>query len=239
MSPKVTDATSRLQLRRHERKRGLAVRLLVWGVAVLLAGGLVYLVGFSPVLATQKIAISGLRVLTKQDVIAAAGVPLGTPLAAVDATGVADRISGLPAVAEVTVSRSWPDTLQIAIAERRPRLAIPTDGGYLLADASGVVFEDVSDLPSGLVLVVAPTNDRQLLVDVGTVFSALSADTAARVVRLEAPTRDGIQLRLKDGAVVVWGSAEQSELKSQVLDGLLPKGGRVFDVSAPGFPSRR
>ena len=108
-----------------------------------------------------------------------------------------------------------------------------------MADASGVVFEDVAELPSGLVLVVAPTADRQLLVDVGTVFSALSADTAARVARLEAPTRDGIQLRLKDGAVVVWGSAEQSELKSQVLDGLLPKGGRVFDVSAPGFPSRR
>jgi cell division protein FtsQ len=135
--------------------------------------------------------------------------------------------------------RTWPDTLQIGVVERRPRLAIPAAGGYLLADASGVVFQSVAEAPSGLVMVVAPTTNRQLLVDVGTIFSSLSVDTAAKVVRLEAPTQDGVQLVLRDGARVVWGSAEQSALKSQVLDGLLPKGGRVFDVSAPGFPARR
>ena len=46
-------------------------------------------------------------------------------------------------------------------------------------------------------------------------------------------------VRLRDGAKVIWGSAEQSELKSQVLATLLPLGGDVFDVSAPGFPARR
>jgi cell division protein FtsQ len=239
MSAKVTDATSRLKLREGERRRGLAIRVLVWTLSAILAGGLVYVIGFSPVFATGTIAISGVQVLTKQDVLAAAGVSVGTPLATVDTNRVADRVAGLPAVAEVTVARGWPDTLRITIVERRPRLAIPADGGYLLADASGVVFQTVAELPAGLALVVAPTTDRQLLVDVGTVFSALSADTAAKVVRLEAPTRDGIELRLRDGSRVVWGSADQSELKSQVLDGMLPKGGRVFDVSAPGFPARR
>ena len=78
-----------------------------------------------------------------------------------------------------------------------------------------------------------------MLVDVGTVFSALSGATAAKVSRLEAPTRDGIVLRLRDGSRVVWGSAEDSALKSQVLDALLPLGGTVFNVSAPGFPTRR
>lgn len=239
MSPKVTDATSRLKLRADQRKRGRTATVLAWILVALVVAGLIYLVGFSPAFAIQKIAVSGTKVLTKQQVIAAAGVRVGTPLAAVDANAVADQVAGLPPVGEVTVSRVWPDTLQIAITERRARLAIPTDGGYLLADAAGVVFQTVTELPSGLVLVAAPASDQQLLADVGTVFSALSSDTAAKVERVEARTRDGIELKFRDGVRVIWGSAEQSALKSQVLDDMLTKGGRVFDVSAPGFPTKR
>lgn len=236
---KVSDATTRLQLREQERKHRRVVRAVVWTLVVVLVVAVVYVVAFSPVFAVRRIAISGTKVLSKQDVIAASGVVVGTPLALVDPGQVADRLAGLPPVAQVTVVRGWPDTVQISITERRPRLAIPADGGFLLADAGGVVFETVDSLPSGLVTVQAPTSDRQLLVDVGVVFSALSSDTAAKVDRVEASSRDDIELKLNDGARVIWGDAEQSSLKSQVLDNLLALGGRQFDVSAPGFPARR
>jgi cell division protein FtsQ len=228
-----------LQSRKHDRRRRRIVGGVVAAtVAVAFSAG-VYLVGFSPVLSTQKVQVNGLKVLAKNDVVATAGIVMGTPLARVDITAAADRLAAVPAVADVTVVRSWPDTVSITIIERRARLAIPTDGGFRLADASGVVFQTVSQRPSGLVLVDAPADDQQLLVDVGTVFSALSPDTAARVERVVASTRDGIELRLSNGAKVVWGSAEQSALKSQVLDDLLTKSGTVFDVSAPGFPTYR
>lgn len=240
MTPgRVTDATGRLELRARRDNRSRLLRVLWWVLAAAVAGALVYVVAFSPLLAAKAVAVSGTKVLSKQDVLAAAGVDVGTPLARVDTGAVAERVSGLPPVAEVTVVRSWPSTLQIAVTERKPRLAIPAATGYLIADASGVVFEAVADAPSGLVLVDAPATDRALLADVGTVFSALSADTAAKVSRVEAETRDSIVLRLSDGSRVVWGSAEQSALKSQVLDDLLPLGGQVFDVSAPAFPTRR
>jgi cell division protein FtsQ len=215
------------------------LRALWWVLAAAVVGGLVYVVAFSPVLSARAVAVSGTKVLTKQEVLAAAGVDVGTPLARVDTGAVAGRVAGLPPVAEVTVVRNWPNTLQITVTERRPRLAVPATSGYLIADASGVVFEAVADAPSGLVLVDAPATDQALLADVGTVFSALSADTAAKVSRLQADTRDSIVLRLSDGSRVVWGSADQSALKSQVLDDLLPLGGQVFDVSAPAFPTRR
>lgn len=235
----VSDATARLELRARRDARSRWVRVLWWVLAAVVAAAAVYLVAFSPVLAAKAVAVSGTKALSKQDVLAAAAVPLGTPLARVDPGAVADRVAGLPPVAEVTVVRTWPNTLQIAVTERRARLAIPASSGYLVADAAGVVFEAARSAPSGLVLVDAPATDRPLLVDVGTVFSALSTDTAAKVSRVEAETRDSIALRLSDGARVIWGSAEQSGLKSQVLDDLLPLGGRVFDVSAPAFPTRR
>ena len=240
MSPgRVTDATGRLELRARRDMRSRVLRALWWLLAAVVVAAAVYVVGFSPVLAAKAVTVSGTKVLTKQDVLAAADVDLGTPLARVDTTAVAGRVAGLPAVAEVTVVREWPNTLRISVTERKPRLAIAASSGYLVADATGVVFEAVADSPSGLVVVDASATDRELLAEVGTVFSALSADTAARVSRVQADTGDSIVLHLTDGSRVVWGSAEQSSLKSRVLDDLLPLGGTVFDVSAPAFPTRR
>lgn len=235
----VSDATTRLELRRRDdRKRwwlriGALVLLLLAGFAA------AYLVWFSPLLGATNIAVSGNKLLSKTEVLAAAQVVPGTPLARLDVDAVADRVAGLPAVAQVRVSREWPNTIAVAITERTAHLSIPAGGGYLVADESGVVFQAVKDQPSGLVRVVADPNDQAVLADVGTVFSALTDHQRNDVNRLEAPSRDGIVLRLHDGAKVIWGSAEESELKAQVLAKLLPLGGDIFDVSAPAFPARR
>lgn len=235
----VRDANPRLQSRRRDDRRRRWLRWLVAVLVMLLLAGAVYLVWFSPLLATRSVTVSGTDVLTKDEVLAAAAVGVGTPLVRVDTGAVADRVAGLPPVAGVTVTRQWPGTVRIQVAEREPRLAIPAGGGYLLADANGVVFEAVPRAPSGLVVVDADPADQQVLVDVGTVFSALSPATAAKVSRLAAPSRDGIELRLSNGDRVIWGSAEDSALKSQVLDELMKQGGTEFNVSAPAFPTRR
>ncbi len=235
----ISDVTTRLQGRRRDSRRRQGIR---WAVAVLVLALLVgvgWVFGFSPVFATRTVAVSGVEELSKADVLAAAAVVPGTPLVRMDTGQVAERVAGLPPVAEVTVTRRWPATIQIAVTERRARLAIAAGGGYLLADGTGVVFRAVAVAPSGLVVVDADPSDQQVLVDVGTVFSALSPQAAARVSRLAAPSRDGIELRLRDGSRVIWGSAEDSELKGQVLDDLLPLGGTEFNVSAPGFPTHR
>lgn len=235
----VTDATARLRLRRRgDRRRRWLRWLVVLGALALLAGA-GYVVGFSPVLAARTVTVSGAHLLSKSDVLEAAQVGLGTPMVRIDTGQVADRVAGLPPVAGVTVTRDWPGTVRIAVTEREPRLAIPAGGGYLVADATGVVFEAVPNRPSGLVVVDADPAQQQILVDVGTVFSSLSAQTAAKVSKLAAPTRDGIELRLTDGSRVIWGSAEQSTLKSEVLDQLMALGGTEFNVSAPAYPTRR
>ncbi|MCB0911124.1 MAG: FtsQ-type POTRA domain-containing protein [Propionibacteriaceae bacterium] len=235
----VRDATARIAVRRRGDRRRRWLRWLVAVLVVAALAGAGWVVGFSPALAATTVTVSGADLLTRRDVLTAAAVPVGTPMVQIDTGAVADRVAGLPPVAGVTVTRSWPGTIRIAVAERTPRLAIPAGGGYLLADATGVVFEAVRSAPSGLVVVDASPSDQQVLVDVGTVFSALSPQTAAKVSRLAAPSTDGIELRLKDGTRVIWGSAEDSALKSEVLDALLPLGGSEFNVSAPAFPTRR
>ena len=44
---------------------------------------------------------------------------------------------------------------------------------------------------------------------------------------------------LGGGVRVIWGSAEQSELKAQILTRLMAGDHRVYDVSAPSTPTVR
>lgn len=234
-----TDATTRLLLRRREVRRRRWLKWLVAGLVVAAVAAAAYVVGFSSVLAVDRLTISGTDVASSDQVTEAAAVSLGTPLVQVDVEGVAERVAGLPPVAEVRVTRQWPDELRIEVTERLPRLAISSGTGYLIADAAGVVFDTAKSLPKDLVRLEADPDDQQTLVDAGVVFSALSPDTAAKVSVIEADGRDSITLRLRGGARVIWGSAEQSELKSQVIDVLLKQGGSVYNVSAPAYPTRR
>lgn len=238
-SQPVSDATGRLEeRRRRDRRRGWTK----WVAALAAAGvvaALVFLVWFSSVLALREIVVSGNKILDTKEIVKTADVTKGTPLARIDIAAVAYRVSGLPAVAEVEVSRSWPGTVRIVVTERQAKLAIQAGGGYLIADANGVVFESVRQRPSSLVMVSTNPRDAELLVEVGVVFQALSPDTARQVSRIEAATPDSIVLRLDDGSRVIWGNSEDSELKSEVLEKLLPLGGSVFNVSVPGYPSRR
>lgn len=233
------DATTRLAVRRRSERRRRWLQWLWLALVLAVVAGVVYLVWFSPVLAVARVEISGTGVLSEQEVSQAAAVELGTPLVRVDVAGVAERVAGLPPVAEVSVTRQWPDQLTIAVAEREARLAIASGSGYLIADASGVVFDTAKSRPKGLVLVDANPRDQRALADAGVVFSSLSEKTAARVTVVQARGRDSITLQLQKGIRVFWGSAEQSELKSEVLDVLLQQEGTVLDVSAPTHPTRR
>ncbi len=233
------DATTRLAVRRRSQRRRRWLRWLWLALVLAAVAGLVYLVAFSPVLAVARVEISGADVASEQEISEAAAVELGTPLVRLDAAGIAERVAGLPPVAEVSVTRRWPDQVSIAITERQARLAIASGTGYLIADASGVVFDTARSRPKGLVEVDADARDQRSLADAGVVYSSLSEKTAEKVTVVQARGRDSLSLRLKNGARVFWGSAEQSELKSEVLDVMLEQGGTVFDVSAPAHPTRR
>ena len=61
-----------------------------------------------------------------------------------------------------------------------------------------------------------------------------------RVDHVEVATVDQITLVMRDQREVLWGSAEESELKAQVVDKLLAaQQAPYYDVSVPGNPTYR
>ncbi|MDR3070537.1 MAG: FtsQ-type POTRA domain-containing protein [Propionibacteriaceae bacterium] len=204
-----------------------------------LAASAFWAVWYSTALAVVNVKVVGLESLGEDAVRTAAKVQVGTPLAAVSVNDVAAQVAGLPAVAEVSVVRLWPSTVEISVRERKPRLVAKWAGSYFLADESGVAFQVVESQPKGLLLVDANPAKAQLLADAYSAYGALSAETAEKVDYIWATTVDDITLKLKSGDQVVFGSVDQKELKSQVLDVLLKQPAKSYDISAPAFPTIR
>ena len=219
-------------------------RRLRWGVgtAVLLAllGAATWLVYFSAVLDTRTVSVSGTHRLTHDQVVRAVAVPLGVPLAKQDPTALAQRATAIPAVSRARVTRVWPHTVQVAVTERVPLLALAKPGGFLVVDREGVGFVNVTAVPAGVIKTEASTNDQALLVELGSLALALPASVRSQVTQISATNRDAITVRLDSGLLVTWGNADQSALKAQVTTALLGQKPKTsIDVSSPHHPAYR
>lgn len=238
------DARAEERMRRRFARRQWARRWGVWRpllvlvALVTLVGTGVWLVAFSSVLAVEDVVVEGTDHLSEADVREAADVPLGDPLARVDTEAVARRVQALAPVRTAEVVRDWPHGLRVVVTER-VAVAVAEIGGRTRGmDAEGVVFRDYRQAPRALPRVrVVGDVDREALEQAATVLSALPADLAETVRRVDVQTVDHISLVLTGDRTVLWGSGEFSDEKADVLAALL-KAHRAkrYDVSAPGQP---
>jgi cell division protein FtsQ len=195
-------------------------------------------------LVVRSVSVSGTHLVAPAQVIAAAGVPVGTPLLSVDAAAVARRVEAIRQVASVTVSKHWPDQLVIAVTERVPALAVKmAGGGYDQVDKTGVIVRWTKDRPAALPLLATSVTGSALAGNpevgaVAGVLAELQPWLAKQVSGVKAATvaagTEQVTLSLRDGKTVQWGSTDNAVQKNRELAVLLPGGARYVDVSAPG-----
>ena len=210
-------------------------------VAVLLLAVGTWVAYFSPLLVVREVAVAGQHQVKADAVIAAAAVPLGTPLARQDVQGIAERATRIPAVQAASVTRQWPSTLVVTVTERQPMLAVRQGSDFLVVDVDGVAFDRVPSAPPGAVQVEADPSNQSVLRDVGTVAAALPEALGREVTLLTATGPDRISLKLRSRVTVNWGSAADSPLKAQIVTALLKDGKprATIDVSSPNNPATR
>ncbi len=223
---------------RRERRR----LFVGWGGGtgvLLVVAFLVWLVTFSPVFRVHDVTVSGTDLLTNDAVLKAAVVPGNQPMLGLDIDAIAERIRALPAVRDVTVERDFPDTILIHVVERAVVYQRVDGATFESVDADGVVFITSAAPTDGVVQAVTAGKDPRLLRDVAEVVGNIPAKLLPRVERVQARAVDRITLQLDEGDLVVWGSAEQSKLKGDVLVALLDVDARLYDVSAPSYPTTK
>lgn len=232
------EETVLLDWRRRRNRRRLIVRVTVPLLVLAMIAVGIYLVGFSSVLAIRSVKITGEQRLSTREISRVAAVPVGAPLARTDIAAIQHRVAGITQVESATVQRKWPNTITINVVERTGLYVVEQGASYLVVDRFGVGFETRTSAGS-LPKAVVPAGHPQVLRSVGVVVAALPASLQAKVQRIEAGSQDSITIRMADGDVVFWGSADQSPLKAAVLVPLLKQHGSRYDVSAPGNPAVR
>ncbi len=229
------------EIYRRRRVAGAVVAVLLLAALGLIVRVVLY---DSRLFDVQGVHVEGLSTLPESDVLGAAAVPIGAPLASIDTGDIADRVAKLPAVALATVKRSWPHTVTVIVNERVPVAAAGTPTGVGLVDAGGVVYPGTP--PPGLPRLVFGAVGP----DDPTTRSALAAlATLPPSVRSEVITVDAtvagsgvpgeVTFGLIENRQIVWGSDERAAEKAAVLVPLLTQPGRVFDVTSPDLPTIR
>ena len=216
-------------------------RAVFFGLALAgIAAAAAWVLFDSRLLAVRYVAVTGIRLVPRSEVLAAAGVQPGTPLMRVNTAQVAARVAEIGPVRSVRVTRSWPDRLVIAVVERTPALAVAVPGaGYDLVDADGVVVRPSAVRPAGLPLYLTTAAAGALRGDpdvaaAAAVFGELPAALRHEVVSVTAPDPGQVTLRLAGGTTVVWGGTDRAAAKARELAVLMRTHARYYDVSAQG-----
>jgi cell division protein FtsQ len=213
------------------RRRWLRPVLVLLTVAI--GAACVWAIWFSSVFAATDVRVVGVEGGRADAVLAAAAVPVGMPLARIDTAPAQRAVRALPWVLDAEVRRGWPSEIVIAVTAREPIAAIVDGSGRSGVDAEGVVFA-AGPLPKGLPTVTASGVG---LTAAMAALASLPPDLARRVVSVAATTRDDVEFTLRSGDVVRWGSADQPELKAEVLRALMGRRADIYDVAAPEVPT--
>jgi cell division protein FtsQ len=217
--------------------RGLRLALATVGLTVVtVALGLVLY--FTPVMSARSIIVTGIGAVTRDQVLDAAQVRLGTPLLQIDTDSVADRVAAIRRVARTHVQRQYPSALRITIVERVPVVVKDFPDGPHLYDRDGVDFATAPPPPALPYLDVDNPGPSDPATKAAlAVLTALRPEVVAQVGRIAAASVASITLTLTDGRTVIWGTNERTEEKAQKLAALLTQPGRVYDVSSPDLPT--
>lgn len=230
------------QALQEERESKRRRTLILWGIgiglAVILAVG-VWLAFFSQVLAVKDVAVGETTLLTREQILETAAVELDVPMLATDTDAIAARVAELPAVLSVAVERDFPDTIVISVVERELAYQRPRAGQVDWVDPGGVVFHQSAEPTPGAIQVISDTSEHRLLTDIATVAVNIPESVRPQVISLTAESVDRMTISLTQNRTVEWGSAEESELKGDVIEALLTVEAKVYDVSAPQHPTTR
>ena len=219
---------------RRPSKRVIVSLIIVLAV---LAGVAMWVLRFSSVTALEHVTVVGNSRVKTADILDKAQLPMGSPLLEIDAASVSSRVEDIPALSSATVSRQWPHTMVITVAERQRTVGLENpDGSYAILDATGVAFETKKSLPKGVPALSAPQGPvAQAAI---TVVAGLPQPLRKRVKVVAADAANNVSLGLKDGTTILWGDTNEAALKAQVATILMAKTeDKWIDVRFPMAPT--
>lgn len=149
--------------------------LFVAAVSGALAFGLHHYARTTPRFAITDLEVEGTRRLSREDVLATAGVHLGENVFGFDTALAETKLSKSPWVESARVRRKLPGTIEITLREHQPAALLVVLGKTFLVSEEGVPIKEVS-----------PGDPHDLPVITGLSAEELRRDRRAEVARIKA-----------------------------------------------------
>ncbi|MFB9165667.1 cell division protein FtsQ/DivIB [Arthrobacter psychrochitiniphilus] len=222
----------------------VAVLALVMGIAL-----------YSPVLGVKTVVFDGNKLVSEHTLQLALLPVMSRPLPQVTEADVQALLEPVVQVKSSRIEARPPSTLVVHVVERVPVALLKNGKSFSLVDQDGVELGTTMDSTTAAL----PLIDGGKAVIGKATFAAMTAVLATlpksiltQLANATAKSPEAVELRLTDGRSVIWGNANDMDLKAQVLEALLnappptaqegkplPVPAQVFDVSAPRHPVTR
>jgi hypothetical protein len=204
---------------------------------MLISAGAVFGLATTPAFSFSRLTVQG-ALLTPDDAVrAAASLEPGTNLVSLATEPIVERIRQLPSVLDAHISIGLPDTVEVAIAERRAIVVWGVGQHRYAIDENGRLFADVSTDPTGAAAAIPTVLDERGVSDslvVGSTLDPVILDAATRLGSL-TPSQVGsaaqaLQVHVTDergftissgpgGWVAVFGFYGQSQRTPALIPG--------------------
>lgn len=194
----------------------------------------------TPLFLVTETSVAGLRVLTQQQVLRQAQVPMESRMAQLSTHDIAVRVAALPRVKRVRVEKSYPHLVTIAVTERVPVAYFAAEGKLYEMDTAGVAM--VVRCPTlRIPEIVVPDPLHNTLQREAALKTAqeLPQDIVRRVRTIDVNSAAMVVLRLRDGRMVELGSPTRLDEKVQSMRIVLTQSGTTWNVANPELPTRR
>lgn len=228
----------------RRRRRQITLGVLLALVLLVVAGGVLL---WLPALRVSQVEVEGLGYVDESAVRSAVAGDMDRSMLLARPAESAEAVEEVPGVRTAEVEREWPSTLRVSVTEREAvaQLTGP-EGGTTYLDETGAELPAAAAEGATLMpMTIAPdaADPTAAAEAMAQVLPEIPADLRGSVTQMTATSRSDVTFTLAtedSGEIsVVWGGAEDAQLKAEVLPVLIGQGPSVIDVSSPVAPVTR
>ena len=202
-----------------------------------------------PLFHAETIRVRGLEHEARADVLRIAGVDANTNVFTLNAAAAERRLQAQPWIAEATVTKELPTTVVIDIREHVAVAVTESAGVPRLVAEDGSLLEVAGGLTILPQIVAADETTMGLPIEseagAASAIAAMEPTLRSQVERVTIMPNGELQMDLRSGAAIAYGSPEEPAAKADALGALLRwaagQGRRLLsaDVRVPAAPTAR
>ncbi|MBO8136629.1 MAG: FtsQ-type POTRA domain-containing protein [Desulfotomaculum sp.] len=186
----------------------------------------VYVLLQSPVFNVKKIEIIGREKIPREKIIELSGVVLGSNIFKLDLHSGEKKISLLPAVKNVEITRRFPSTIVITVTERRPVALLPVEEGFAELDREGIFLRKAEFIQSSFPVItggdvpgVKPGQKvrNNAVITALTVIDKLPAQLTKQLSEVHVDTKNEVTIYTINGIQGRMGMPENIRQKGSVF----------------------